>query len=517
MEERLVGFWNPPTVSVLLAVSDPDEVWIKASLSSVLDGIYPHVELCVCDNASERPHVGQALDGLAASDERVKVRRLPKAASLAQAYNEALALAMGRFVTFLGEGDELAPEAFFYAVEVLQDTEADVIYGDEDSVDISDRRSNPVFKPYWSPDMFLSVPYLGRPCVIRRDLVEGLGGLREGFEGAEEHDLMLRVAEKTDRICHVPKMLYRRRTYEREPAPEGSVSREAARRAVKEALKRRDSEATVEPGPTPGSIRVVRGLSRRPTVSVVALVTAPGFASSDPEKESSYPLHEVIPARAGGGVAPEERATSVPVAKAANLAAGRATGEYLLFVRNYRGATSSEWVLELLRQARRDEVGAVGGRVLNGDGSTRNAGSYLNLSKLTGSSSDALPQRETSRFLPVIDHPFNPAAVAIDCMMIRRSVFEDVGGFDEGELPTAFYDLDLCFRLGESGLLNVYTPDASVFSREVLWPLPGVKQIGYMWERWWPVLVKMLHYEDSPLLAGSEKLDEDLLLSIVSV
>ncbi len=520
MRQRLAGFGDLPLMSVLLVVSDADEIWIKGSISSVLDQTYPYVELCVCDNASRRPHVSEVLEECGSSDNRVKVCRLRGLALTAEAYGKALSLSTGRFVTLLGEGDKLVPEALSRMVKLLQHTESDVVYSDEDSVDISDRPSNTIFKPYWSPDMLLSIPYVGRPCVIRKDIMEDLGGFREGFESAEEYDLMLRVAEKTDRIRHLPGVLYHRRVYEREPAREEHIAREVLERAVGEALERRALEAKVEPGPAPDSVRVVRSLPGCPTVSVVALVTETDLLdhARKLEQNTSYPVLEVIPAGVGEGVLLEEGSVNgTSTARVANLAAGQATGEYLLFVRNFQGALSPDWLTELLRQAQRSEAGAVGGRVLNSDGGTRSAGSYqLSLRKLTGSPESALSQEEPSRFLPVVSHPFGPYAVSVECMMVRRSVFESASGFDEGNLPTNFYDLDLSFRLREKGLLNVYTPDASLLARAFDYPLPRVEEIEYMWDRWWAVLVKALYYKGSPLAAEGESFDDDLL-PLVSV
>lgn len=504
MGQRLSTLADPPTISVLLAVSDPDEVWIKESASSVLEGLYPHVELCVCDNASERRHVAQTLEEIAASDGRVKVRRLRRASGRTRAFRGALSLARGRFVTLLGEGDTLAPEALFRVAELLQNVEADVVYADEDRVDVAGLRSDPVFKPYWSPDLLLSTMYVGRPCVIRTALVRNLGGFREDLEGAAEHDLLLRVAEKTSRVVHLPGVIYHRRIYERGVPQTDENAREAARRAVGEALGRRAVEAAVEPGQDPDSLRVIRNLSGRPSVSVVALASEPGSVERAQElaRDPDYPVHEVIPAPTWTGDTP---------ARAANLAAGGATGEYLLFVRDYSGATSPEWMVGLLRQAQRPEVGVVGGRVADADGNLRYAGSFLpELGSLIGFHLSVLSPDQGLRYVPVEDHPLNPHAVSADCMMVRRSVFEDAGGFDEEALPATFYDLDLSLRLGEKGLVNVYVPEAGVVCATDR-PQPGMREIRLMWERWWPTLAKTLYYRDTPLRTAERPLDGDLL------
>ena len=512
MRQLVPELSDSPTISVLVAVSDPDEIWIKKSFVSVLKGVYPHVELCVCDDASRRPHVPEALGGFASADDRVKLSRHEESKGLAGSLNEALSLATGQFVTVLGAGDELAPEALFAVANLLKGSGADVVYADEDSVDISDRRSGPVFKPYWSPDLLLSTPYVGRPCVVRRDLVTELGGFREGFDGAEEWDLMLRLAEETGRIRHLPKMLYHRRTYEEEPAPNGQVSH----RAVKEAVARRLPRATVRS--ETGSARVVRSVFGQPTVSVVAISTGPAPTSNSAEIGwgSFYPIHEVLSAYVWEGEALVKRVLGTSsAARAANLAAGGATGDYLLFVRNYREISSPDWVAELLRQAQRPGVGLVGGRVLDRKGNTLAGGSFFDPGRLLGTRPESpnIPLRESPpRYLPVVDYPFNPVQISAGCMMVSRSVFEDVGGFDEENLPTFFYDLDLSFRLVERGLLNVYMPGVSVVSEGVGRALPGEQEIEHMWNRWWPQLVKLLHYRNSPLRVP-EDLDADLLVA----
>lgn len=512
--EMLETFTYLPKISVLMVVSDPDEVWIKRGVASVLGQIYPHLELCVCDNASTRPHVEEALTEFAASDGRVETHRLQEPAGRAEAYNGALSRATGEFVVLLDAGDELSPDALFSVVELMQDVEADVVYADEDSVDIADRRSAPVFKPYWSPDLLLSTPYVGRPCVIRRELLEKAGRFREGFEGAEEYDLMLRLSERTGRIRHVPRMLYHRRTYGEE-TDHTSGNLQTLRRAVRGALKRRArteeaSDGAIEPDFAAGSSQPVRSVSGRPTVSVVALVLDEKTAGSarDLAKHSSYPVHEVLVTGPGAPSSADEPSGGA-LAEMVNLAAGKATGEYLLFLRNYQEATTSGWVADLLRQAQRPEVGAVGGKVLNSGGGVRSAGSYPDLSKLTGDPPNALVQEDPLAFLPVIDFPFNPYAVSLECMMVRRSTFEEVGGFDEA-LPTAFYDLDLSFRLVEKGLLNVYTPDASMLAAGINQPLPDAEEIAYMWRRWWEALARELHYRESPLNTGYGMLEGEL-------
>lgn len=504
MRERASGLPDAPKISILLVVSDEDEVWIKASASSVLNGAYRNVELCVCDDASSRTHVAEALGDLAASDGRVKTTRSHTPAGFSAAHNVALSLATGEFVAVLGAGDTLAPDALLRAAEGLGETGADAAYADEDRVDISDRCREPTFKPYPSQELLLSAMYVGRPCVLRRQLVEELEGFREGFEGAEEHDLALRLWERTDRIHHLPGVLYHRRVFDEGASGEGAGAGEASRRAVEDALRRGGEEATVGPGMIPGSWRVKRSISGSPAVSVVALVGDESLIANARRLalDTGLPAREVIPV---------DIADTANVAGAANQAAAGAAGDYLLFLRNYRESVYPGLLAALAREAQRPGGGVVGGRIYNRGRDLRHAGGFIDVDRLTGRPARILAGEKMRPFLPVVDHPFDPLAVSAGCMMVRRSVFEEAGGFDGEKLPNDFYDLDLSFRLLEAGLRNVYVPKAAVVAGDIALPTPKAREIEYLWNRWWSVLVRALHYRDSPLRAPAGALEGEPL------
>jgi len=512
---QLAGFKYLPKISVVLVVSDPDEIWMKRSIESVLNQLYPHVELCICDNVSERPHVKEVLEEVAGADDRVKVCFLEEPGNLEKAYNRALYMTTGDFVALLGQGDELSPVALFSVAELLQHVEADVVYSDENFIDISNIRSNLVLKPHWSPDLLLSTGYIGRLSVLRKDVVSDAGNLRENFEANAEHDLLLRIAERTNRFHHLPRVLYHRRSYQaelvREQPEQGNLLN-----AARKALKRAGTRASAKPGITKDSVRVVRDLPGEPTVTVIALASkgAPTGHIEELERNTSHPIHETIVAEAEERLPVGGRTANVFAAQAANIAAGTATGEYLLFISGHTKPSSSDWLAELLREAQRDEVGLVGGRILDSEGGIRHAGSFSNLKGLADSPSKADPV-EGLRFRPVLDHLFNPYAVTIEGMMVRRSIFEEMDGFDEDKLPTAFYDIDLSFRLREKGLLNVYTPYSSLVCGGAVQPFPSAGEIEYMWTRWWSELVASFFYAQSPLQIMQEGIDRELV-SLIS-
>jgi GT2 family glycosyltransferase len=501
-----------------LVASEPDEVWIKSAVGSVLAQIYPHFKLSLCANGSGRPHVREVIEEYADTESRTTALSLPKRTSRAAAYNAALAGSTADYVALMDAGDELAPEALFEIVELLQGDSADVVYTDEDRVDVSGRRSHPMFKPYWSPELLLSTPYPGRLCVIRRDLFEAVGGLREGFDGAEEHDLMLRLSEWTDSIRHLPKILYRRRDLTTGPDADDRVSGRfamppvalTAKRAVTEALDRRTDVAAVEQDPVRKTLRVVRSPSRDTETSVIVFVpqgTLPPSLLGQLEREAYGPIREVIPAGVDHEMRPSladegSREVRHPfLARALNLAARRAEGEHLVFLDGRSELTDPGWLMELVGHTGRPDVGAVGCRLKRSRGDLYYGGSFVDLSRLTGRPEEVDFERREGR--PLVDLPFNPLTVPIECLAVRRSVFEEVGGFDDENLPSAFYDLDLCLRLQEEGLRNVYTPYASVRCGDLrdanLRVAPGEAEVAYMWRRWWEQLVWLLHYRFSPL------------------
>lgn len=498
MRHRLRLLDTHPRVSILLVVADEDEIWIAASATSVFNQVYDHVDLCVCDNASSRPHVAAVLRGLA-SDGRVQTCSLPERDSQARAWNEALELSRGEYVAVLDPGDEIAPETLFRAVELLA-TDGDLVYTDEDEIDVAGRPSNPTFKPSWSPDLLLSTNYVGRLSVARRSLVEDLGGFRHGFEGAAEHDLTLRLAERTDRIRHLPWICYHRRRFPQAIPKDDTAARSDV---LRQAVKRRGIEGAIEPGLAPKTLRVVRDVPGDLRTSVISMATEPSSEyRSKLEDMAGYPIHEVLEA----GRPREDRDTTVPSrfpARTLNLAAQEAEGEYLVFLGVGTTPVTHGWLSEMLRQAHRRGAGAVGGRLLEGSSHRPRAGGAVTLA-LLGGEEHAPGVADGARYQPALDYPCN-FPVAGEWIAVRRAVFEDAGGFDEENLPTAFFGLDLSLRLEEAGLLNVYTPHAGAIWDPARPAAPSPQEIAHMWGRWWSALVEMLYYASSPVRGGYDR------------
>ncbi|MDA8266133.1 MAG: glycosyltransferase [Actinomycetota bacterium] len=483
-------------------------------VASVLAQSYSSWELCLCDDASGDSALSQRLAFLADSEARISFTTRTDNGGISAATNDALALARGRYVVFLDHDDELAPDALGRIAQSIEERpEADLIYSDEDKIDTAGRRFMPSFKPDWSPDLLTSNAYMCHVLVVRRDLVNELGGLRSEFDGAQDYDLMLRVSEVTSAIVHIPEILYHWRT-----AP-GSASGdtdakpwafEAGRRALEDAARRRGITATVVHHPSvPGSYHFMREPRSTHLVSAIIpfrdepALTAACYRSF--VKSPGYDNFEILLVDNDSAL-PETRALLEDLARDRrvrlveapgpfnwvsinNEAARKARGDLLLFLNNDVVARSRGWLAAMVAQAERPEVGAVGARLLYPDGTIQHAGVIVGVGWAATHIQQGL-DGDKPGYLSLTTVTRNFSAVTGACLMSRRSVFEEVGGFEE-ELPIAFNDIDYCLRLRRLGLLVVYTPLAEMthFESKSRGNSDDVKEAPFFRKRWRSVML----------------------------
>ena len=482
-----------PRISLILPVGELDELWLRDGIESVRRQVYPDWELFLCQRG-DRARVADLLPAAPGRGDQVKAAPAPEGGhgSTGEALSAALAAADGEYVVVLGEGAELAPDALFRVVEQIQEADADILYTDEDSVDRLGRRSSPVFKPRWSPDLLLSSPYTGGLCLIRRALLEDVGGVSERFGEAAEHEAILRVAEQASTVVHVPGVLYHRRAALDVPASEAAGEARVA--AIDETLRRRGERGRVRLLPDRGSVRILRELESANRVSIIVrLGRRGGNAPLLRQLQQRAGAYEVIaansePAPKGSGATEADRS---PV-KAANEAAARATGDVLVFLDGHGsmpGSSGPGWLVELAAQAGRRGVGAVSGRLMNPDGTVRHGGTAVDIEGLLEPRRDRYEPDDHD--LLMVREVLNPGGATEDLLAVDASLFRDVGGFDEERLASRFFGLDLAFRLEERGLRSVYTPYSVLVSRE-LRPEPTRAEIGYMWRRWSTRLTRLM-------------------------
>ncbi|HLI15540.1 MAG TPA: glycosyltransferase [Acidimicrobiales bacterium] len=484
--------WRRPLVSVLVPIWRPPLWALERCVGSVFAQRFADWQLCLCDDASGDPELSAYLRSLRRVDRRVAVTTLEENGGISAATNAALELATGRFVTFLDHDDELTPDALERVAEAIRAwPDADLLYSDEDKIDASGERFDPLFKPDWSPDLLLSFAYLCHLTVVRRELLVELGGLRSEFDGSQDYDLSLRASERARRIVHIPEVLYHWRTLPGSAASDsrGTIAKpwayEAGKRALEDALARRGEAGEVLVDERfPGRYHVRRTVTSSPLVSIVVpfrdepalLARCASTLRADPgydrlelvlvDNGSELPETEALLERLQADESVRVIRHPGPFNWAAinNAAVRHCRGEVLLFANNDIEARAPRWLEAMLGHALRREVGAVGARLLYPDGAIQHAGVVIGLGGIAG---------HVLRGLPGSDPGYNSMAIATRncsvvtgaCMMTRREVFESVGGFDE-QLPVAFNDVDYCLKLRERGLLVVYAPLAELVHHE---------------------------------------------------
>jgi O-antigen biosynthesis protein len=510
LREEASALGHTPLFSVLVPVLGPGrEEWLGRTLDSVLGQVYPYWELRVCCGGSVRERLRELLSRYERLDERIRLTYLERNTSMPGLSDAALSLATGEFTCLLGEGDELSPDALFEVAKLLQEhPSADLIYSDEDSIDGEGNRFGPRFKPDWSPDLLLSADYVSRLSVYRRGLLEELGGFGEGFGGAEDYDLVLRATERTEKIHHIPKVLYHRRVAEDLSAPSEGVTHvwDSARRALSEALERRGIEGSVEDGLLPETFRVKRKIVGEPKVSIIVatrdnvsllksciesierLTTYRNYEILIIDNDSTEPAtleylaktpHRVIPFR-------EEYNYS----RINNLGVSQSKGEYVLLLNDDTEVISGEWLEAMLEHAQRPEVGAVGAKLIYPDGRVQHAGVVTGVghSWMRGVATHAYQfySSDAPGHMGTLATTTNYNAVTAACTLLRRLVFDEVGGFNEENLPLSFDDVDLCLRIRERGYLVVYTPHAELYHHETMTrkKVDTPAEVLYMRERW---------------------------------
>jgi GT2 family glycosyltransferase len=489
---RLGAFALRPLISILMPVYRPAAEDLERAIASVLWQSYRNWELCVVDDASGSSEVSAVLARTAASDARIRVAARDARGGISAASNTALALARGSYVALLDHDDELAPDALFHVVDALnRNPGAAFVYSDEDKIDAAGDRYEPFFKPDWSPDLLLSENYICHFLVARRDLVEWTGGFRSEYDGAQDYDLVLRLAECEGGAIHVPKVLYHWRATAGSAALEAEAkpqAAEAARLAVEDRLRRRAIGAVAEPGLWPGRVRVRYAIHNSPRVGI--LIPSGGDVSALRScleslcTRTAYGDFEMLVADNSRHGRVERvvrswrhnartvryldwRRKPFNFSAICNAAVRECDAPLLLFLNDDIEAIAPEWLEAMVEHAVRPEVGAVGAKLVYPDGRIQHAGVLLDVFECGGHAFRGLPanQRHYFDFPDVIR---NVSAVTAASMLVRRSVFEEAGGFDETRFPVSFNDVDFCLRLGRLGYRTLYTPHAVLCHRESL-------------------------------------------------
>jgi GT2 family glycosyltransferase len=403
----------------------------------------------------------------------------------AEAGNRAAASARGDYLVFLEPGDLLAPSALHYAAEALQRSAADFLYADEDRIDAAGCRRDPVFKPAWSPDLLLGTMYAGGFAVIRRDRFLQAGGFRSGYPGAELYDLLLRLSDAPLEVRHIPRVFCHRGGDARSAIP--------ANRAA--AVAGLAPGASLEDGPSAGTWRVVRPSGNAGRASVIVCSRNEGLARrclASIERRTAYRNREILLVEHGLDLHVRDfRGERIRYdgpfhfARMNNLAAARATGEWLLFLNDDVVPLRPDWMDRLAAHVCRPEVGAVGALLLYPSGSIQHA---FVATGMAGGAGHPLRDTFGSPYWPWWRLARDVSAVTGACLAMRTAVFRELGGFDE-RFPVNGNDVDLCLRARRAGYRVIVEPAAVLRHDEARTRAPGLRSIErIVWNRAWPGL-----------------------------
>lgn len=519
-----------PLISVVMPVYNTPEAYLREALDSVLAQLYPDWELCIADDASTASHVAPLLAEYQARDRRIKVVRRERNGHISAASNSALELAAGEFVALMDHDDRLTPHALYMvAVELNRHPDADILYSDEDKIDAGGRRHDPHFKSDFNLDLLHGQNMVNHLGVFRRSLVERVGGFREGFEGSQDYDLTLRAVEATtpERIRHIPAILYHWRVFAESTAfstvdlPRATA---AAHRALTEHFQRRGIQASVETSPSTHRFTRIRYALPNPLPRVSLIVPTRdkvGLLKGCVDgllQRTDYPDLEVIIVDNNSEEAktfayfdtlkdePRVRVLRYEApfnySSINNFAVAQATGSVIGLINNDIEVIGDGWLKEMVSHALRPEVGAVGAKLYYADGTVQHAGVITGICGVAGHGHKGL-SRDAHGYFSRAQLTQDLSCVTAACLIMRRAVFEEVGGLDEANLAVAFNDVDFCLRIRDQGYLVVWTPFAELHHLESASRGPDtapdkvqrfLSEVNYMRRRWGDRLAQDPYY-----------------------
>lgn len=488
-EQKKYRFLYRPKISIVIPLYKTPEKYLRAMIDSVRNQSYSNWELCLSDGSGEDSPLTELLKQYEEKDSRIKVVYNNRQLHIAENTNEAIKIATGDFIAFSDHDDLLTPDAMFHVAKAVNENmELEVLYSDEDKVSAGDRFMQPHMKPDFNIDLLRTVNYICHLFVVKKAMIDKVGMLRPEFDGAQDYDFIFRCVEATDKIYHIPRILYHWRFFEGSTAenPESKLyAFEAGKRAVEAHYERVGIHAEVMQGEFLGLYRTRYIRDYDPLVSILI----PNKDHTDDldrcirsiEEKSTYHNYEYIIIENNSDreetfayyrKLEEENPKAHVVywdgefnySAINNYGASFAKGEYLLLLNNDVEVINPEWLEEMLGYCMREDVGIVGARLYYPDDTIQHAGVVIGFGGIAGHAF-VQQKRGTTGYCHRIICAQDYSAVTAACMMVKKSVFEEVGGLTE-ELQVAFNDVDFCMKVRQAGKLVVYNPYVELYHYE---------------------------------------------------
>lgn len=530
LQRRVKNLVVQPLISVVMPVYNTPEKLLDEAIASVTGQVYRNWELCIADDASSASWVRPALERWKAQDDRIKVVFRELNGHIAEATNSAFELVTGEYVAMLDHDDILRPNALAEVAFALErHPDAELIYSDEDKIEEGGRRRfDPFFKPEWNPDLFLAQNYFNHLTVHRTANIRAIGGWRKDYYGSQDYDLNLRIVRMIDtgKIVHIPKILYHWRLTAQSMAQDETTKGYAVENAIKALQAYVDElpvKGTVEQIPLTNWYRIRYELPQPPPLvsliiptrngynilrscieSILKLTTYPRFEILIVDNDSDDPVilsyFKELQERGAARVIPYQFPFNYSAIN--NFAVGHAKGEVVGLINNDIEVISPDWLTEMVSLVMRPGTGCIGAKLYYPNNTIQHAGVIVGLGGVAGHS-HKMHERKARGYFGRLMVAQNVTAVTAACLIVRKAIFEEVGGLDAENLKVAFNDVDFCLKVTAAGYRNVWTPFAELYHHESVSrgseddPVKRERfrsEVLFMKEKWGPVLARDPYY-----------------------
>lgn len=476
-----------PLISIVTPVYNVDEEYLTACLDSVLEQSYENWEFCLADDCSPDENVRKVLKRYEKKDSRIKVVYRKKNGRISEATNSALEIAKGEYIGLLDNDDTLTKDALYEVVKALNENKKiDLIYSDEDKINLKGERCDPYFKSDWSPDTFMSNNYLCHFTVMRKSILDKIGGERSEYDGAQDYDLFLRFTEKAKVIHHIPKILYHWRIIPGSTSETISAKHyalEAGKKALESALERRKIKGSVESNGD--GTYIIHYAITNPKVSII--IPTRDYASTletcltSIYEKSTYQNFEVIIVDNGS----KENATftlfdtykekhdnfkvlrldcEFNYSYINNEAVKIATGEYVLLLNNDTEIITEDWIEKMVMYASLSHAGTVGVKLYYPDNTIQHGGMVMGVHGVAGHAYLNYG-KDFGGYFGKLKAPCNYGGNTAACLMVSKKKYEEVGGLDE-KLKVNYNDVDFNLKMTDKGYYNIFLPQVELYHYE---------------------------------------------------
>ena len=479
-KQRNTKFKINPKISIITPMYNTPVNFFNELVDSLINQTYSNWELCLADGSEEQ---NKKIKEICEKDERIKYKFIGENKGIAGNTNEALSMVTGDFVALLDHDDLLPLFSLYEVVKCINKNEdVEFIYTDEDKFEkVGGKRYEPYFKSDFAPDTLRANNYICHFSIFKKELMDKLGGFREDYNGAQDYDILLRMSETTNKIIHIPKILYHWRVHKLSTAKSGGTAKpyayESGKKAVQSHIDRLGLKGTVEPGKTLGTYKVNYELNGHPKVSIIIpnkdyvstlkvcidsiqkLTTYKNYEiiiiENNSEKEETFEYYKKLDSEENIKVIyyPEREFN---YSKIINFGVNNSTGEYIIQLNNDTEIITPNWIEEMLMFAQREDVGAVGAELFYPDKTIQHAGIIIGIGGVAGHVFKNIP-KGTHGYFSKDAMVQNLSAVTAACIMTKKSIYEEVGFMDE-KFKVAFNDVDFCLKIREKGKLIIYNP-----------------------------------------------------------